>query len=383
VCINCTTADRLCDYPKAGGSPTARTTNANSSASGVIPPSNGTSGPLEKTPTNDGGSTESNASPKSSPVNVLHLELFSNFSAGTLFIPDAPEEIKSLADRFIVQTSLSTPYLLYAMMALSARQLAVTGQSERRELYRLQAIELQNYAISSFSSFSAPPAPAVTKDDAVSMLLFSSCIARHSLADVLVNAKQCKDLDSFLDRYVEYARVHRGVATVYMQYAHFIQDSELLPLSRWANKRLLADDEEFRCGQETASIRALLTSSSQLDAVDVHECMEALKSLQTSLSQIHSGKDSPGNSNWLHNTFNWNLLVPQRYNELLVERRPEAIAILAYYFVLLHHGRHAWQVGDCGAWLLNRAVEYLGPEWESWLAWPRAAVAKDSEAEME
>ena len=58
-------------------------------------------------------------------------------------------------------------------------------------------------------------------------------------------------------------------------------------------------------------------------------------------------------------------------------RRPEALAVLVYYALLLHYGRSLWQVGDAGAYMLRVIAEHLGPEWDAWLEYPRERMAGD------
>jgi hypothetical protein len=264
------------------------------------------------------------------------------------------------------------------MLALSARHLAVEGDAERRELFHVQAIELQNAAISLFNAMAAQRQKVAEMDDAVAMLLFSSCISRHSITDVLATGKQSADLDSFLDRYLHYVQVQYGVTAIYHQYQDMIEGSDLGPLSKWAIKDLYATDEELQKGEETASIRGLLASSTSLSAEDLKAYMNALSPLQRALSQINAkSEDRSREQNWLHLAFNWILLVEEAYRELLRRRLPEAVAVLAHYFVLLHHSRHTWQIGDCGARLLRLAVAHLGDQWTTWIAWPQAAVARD------
>jgi hypothetical protein len=69
--------------------------------------------------------------------------------------------------------------------------------------------------------------------------------------------------------------------------------------------------------------------------------------------------------------------VPQAFTGLLTQRRPEAIAIMGYWALLLHYSRSLWHVADSGSHLLNSISGYLGKDWEPWLAWPVSVLAAD------
>jgi len=67
------------------------------------------------------------------------------------------------------------------------------------------------------------------------------------------------------------------------------------------------------------------------------------------------------------------MLVSQRFVDLLVLRRPEALIILAYYGVALHTC-NLWIIGDTGKDIVNAVNNYLAPRWDSWLRWPCESV---------
>lgn len=64
------------------------------------------------------------------------------------------------------------------------------------------------------------------------------------------------------------------------------------------------------------------------------------------------------------------------FNELLVQKRPEALAILAHYAILLHWSRQLWVIKDGGEFLIKAIVKYLGSYWEPWMAYPLSVIAE-------
>jgi len=51
------------------------------------------------------------------------------------------------------------------------------------------------------------------------------------------------------------------------------------------------------------------------------------------------------------------------------------LVVLAYYAILLHFGRHLWQVGDAGRYIFAVIERHLGSPWETWLSHPRAVLS--------
>lgn len=62
------------------------------------------------------------------------------------------------------------------------------------------------------------------------------------------------------------------------------------------------------------------------------------------------------------------------FTELLDQRKPEALVVIAYFSILLHCRRAFWAVGEAGRFLLAAIEEYLGEEWAGWLAVPKEIV---------
>jgi hypothetical protein len=65
------------------------------------------------------------------------------------------------------------------------------------------------------------------------------------------------------------------------------------------------------------------------------------------------------------------MLASPDFTSLLSAKKPEALVLLSYYALLLHHGRGLWQVGDTGTYLMDLIVDYLPSEWHFWLEYPR------------
>lgn len=70
----------------------------------------------------------------------------------------------------------------------------------------------------------------------------------------------------------------------------------------------------------------------------------------------------------------WPVTIPVGYIELLAQRRPEALVVLAHWAVLLIHHRELWFVGNSGVFIIESVSKHLGRYWEPWLEWPRSQL---------
>jgi hypothetical protein len=66
----------------------------------------------------------------------------------------------------------------------------------------------------------------------------------------------------------------------------------------------------------------------------------------------------------------WPVLISFEFLQMLRQRRPEALVILAHWAVFLHYHRDFWVFGDSGRFLLESTRKYLGTYWDDWMAWP-------------
>jgi hypothetical protein len=66
----------------------------------------------------------------------------------------------------------------------------------------------------------------------------------------------------------------------------------------------------------------------------------------------------------------WPGTVSPAYMQLLQERRPEALVILAYYSVLLHQVPDCWYFRGLAQRLLISTYECLSPDYRIWIKWP-------------
>ncbi|GKT60619.1 C6 finger domain-containing protein [Colletotrichum tofieldiae] len=294
-------------------------------------------------------------------VNMGHMKLLLHFSLA-LAVPELEETFRERNTELTLRTGVESPYLMHEVLALSARHMSIL-EPENASEYLDHAVQLQTRAISLFNTQKVH----INESTCVSLVLFSSILGRHLCIDAL--AFRGPDLEAFLDCYVNFARIRRGVRTIVSRAWPLLKNSELCSLVSWG----LGLSRLRSVGQDCNGILDLLAASSSLPPGSKETCIAAMEMLQIAIDDT-STRVYFGRKHQIQIIFSWSLLVSEDFTEMLAERSPEAIAVLAHYAAVLHMARDLWQIGDSGTYLLNAICQYLGADWEDWLAWPRSVV---------
>ncbi|KAL3442963.1 hypothetical protein BJX65DRAFT_320994 [Aspergillus insuetus] len=341
TCLLCTMSNRDCSYAsEAKPSPQASSL-----------PTRGTSSPASSP---ENGSEE---------INLKHMELLIHLTT--------TNEMFNLGDdigpyptgiAFALKRSLGSPYLMYASLAFSARHLAYL-HPERSPEFMHQAVTLQNRALALFKVDKLQ----VDKSNCVAILLFSAVVGHHLLADTLMERSQ-DGLSGFLECYVHCARTHRGLHTIMMTAQPLLMKTELEPVLSRSISFTSQDPKGMQCQTlRDWIIRAYSTTEGEREA-----CLCAIKYLQLGFDAL--SPSSEDHSMRYQMLFLWSVLVPPEFISKLAAKQPFALVVLAYYALLLHHGRHMWQVGEAGEYLFGLIEGYLGSPFVDWLEYPRTGI---------
>jgi hypothetical protein len=262
-----------------------------------------------------------------------------------------------------IDYALNAPYLMDVLLALSALHLGHL-HPERAEYYHHQATELQTRALVLFNS----EKDDISESNCLPKFLFSAFIGLHVLSDTLTRHRD--NFSVFLDSFVDYLHLHRGVRAVIGSQWEVIEKQGLKAFSEVT----AAVRQQTTAGEETQELNRLLDSA-DLGPATMTACKTALECLQMSMNLYRFLGEPPGRR--IHATMAWPVLVPLEYVKILKQRRPEALVILAYYGVMMHRSREFWILNDAGRWLIDSITAHLGDYWEEWLLWPNRVLAEE------
>jgi hypothetical protein len=253
----------------------------------------------------------------------------------------------------------NAPYLLHALLAFSAQHLAHL-QPEKATHYLHPAVSLQTRAISLFNSTWTN----VDESNCVAVLLFSSVLGHHLLAETL-RRRDPGDLDTFIEHYVQCTNMHRGIFVIAESAWPLLMESELEPILSMSHSFTSGEP----VGDECQPLHDLVDTSLNLTKGEKVATRVAIDYLQIGFDASNTLRKSNHNRHQM--IYSWTMLVPPEVTNMLARKQPEALILLAYYAVLLHRGKTLWQVGDTGAFIFELIASYLGPEWSLYLEYPR------------
>jgi len=262
---------------------------------------------------------------------------------------------------------------MYETLAISAFHLGVKHPS-KSNLYLEESTALQAKALSLFNSSN----PTVQQDNLIPAFLFSALLGLHFFCETF--STPSPDLNIFLDRLVQSIRLLRGIRALIGDSWEVIRNSDIRCLLQADDWPTINRNDEVT--QAFDDLRITFSQSHTISAFESKVYCEAIAGL---LSVYNSQPQDiiSGVSPNPRIVTAWPIQISAEYTELLNERKPEALIVMAYFSILLHGRSTFWAVGDAGTFLLNAIEGYLGEEWIKWLVVPKKIVRHPSvEREM-
>lgn len=264
----------------------------------------------------------------------------------------------------VMNVALREPYVMHSILALSAHHLS-SFRPQQHSFYHNLAMQLQTQALSLFNSIDV----GLLGDSAekrVPVFVFSSVLGIHALCDVL--SHRDPDFDSAMDRFISYISLHRGMHTVMDGYWDKIRKTEL---------KIIFDDLVPQWFQATSEGR------------ECDDILEKLKSASLDPEELQSAEHAAGLVQWVFDAkpmqesrayvlCSWVAMLGRPFVRMLEARRPEAFAILAYYFLAMHYCRGVWMMKGAGQHFLTLLADHFrGGEWYAWVE-PPYQMLRDS-----
>ncbi|USP81329.1 hypothetical protein yc1106_08603 [Curvularia clavata] len=198
----------------------------------------------------------------------------------------------------------------------------------------------------------------VTPSNCVPMFMYTSVLGLHALADAVKGLRT--DEEGFLDNFIMYLNLHRGVRAVTQQFWDVLKQSRLSPALNSAEVAMgAANSNNQDRASSVASLLYRLLDHSDMGIDSKTACRDAVAHLQKVYETQPQGEGSCeeklGGSDLI---WAWPVLLSAAFTELLVKRQSEALVILCHYAVLLHERRGVWLVGNAGSY------------WRRWLELP-------------
>lgn len=296
-------------------------------------------------------------------LKVEELELLHHYTTETCFtLSDRPES-QRLWQKAVPQEAFSNQFLMRGILAISALHLS-SVRPGKGEYFNIIAEKHQNLALGSFRN-------------AISSISRENCNAFFALSSLVV--------------VYAFASLHpsRGIATAGTE--HIFPES--LSLIRGVNSilqtvwpwilagslgGLVEDRLEARSCSELPEVMEIqlgqlysLCGETSLDPDWEDALKHAIAELRSCYAKFYSKRASRCE---VSIAFVWPVVLRPTFVASLQALKPEALVVLAFYCVVLHHLDEYWWMEGRGRYILNTICLSLDKEWLDWVRWPRAVV---------
>ncbi|KAE9362929.1 hypothetical protein N431DRAFT_390396 [Stipitochalara longipes BDJ] len=250
--------------------------------------------------------------------------------------------------------------LLHAIMAITALHLSKL-HPEESESHLLLAVHHQNLALplirSELQSINEENCHAVY---ACGHLVIKYAFASSKSLEAQIFSPGTGEISEFLP-------LVRGAFSVASHTLDWLLAGPLGP----SMERPRDENPDFALNPEDASFARLLPVLRAGGNEEGEACCEALNMLRKLLAMAATPDQTIAVKTLV---LSWPAQVSQRYIELMSERQPEALVVLAHYCIMLKMIDSFWFMKGCAAMLLEQCRRDLRKEWHPHIEWPMSVV---------
>ena len=278
-------------------------------------------------------------------------------------------EAQALWQTHAIKLSLKHEFLLRGILAVSAFHLAYL-HPERKGEYEFIGTRHQSLGLAGFQETLAH----VDETNCHALFAFSCLLI------VLAFASSAKEKsEDFTNDVLHWFYLLRGANIVLNMHHDTIRCSFLKPLlDEMGHMENIAPHRFPDTDQITKLFR--VCSSEEHDKETTQAVDSAIHSLLSTFIQA-SVLRTRGEGTVL-TTFNWPINLPPRFLDLLSEKQPEAMVILAHYCVLIRWGEavkeDTWFIAGWARYMLETITESVPDVWQEQLAWPTMMITSEA-----
>ncbi|KAK4222594.1 hypothetical protein QBC38DRAFT_489471 [Podospora fimiseda] len=291
---------------------------------------------------------------------LVHLELLNHFQ--THVLKSLGLEKMSEITALTMNEAFATPFLMDQLLAISAAHKSTLPDTGRQKYYRTEATRLQTRALAQFNETPA----TMSAENPMPIFLYSTFLGQHVLYDTLHQiSSHAGDMEALLDKMAQCLSIHHGIAQIA---GHSWEELvPRLPSDFEAHKERHCETTDLANNPDSECYGLMqLLRKTQMDESSIHACCTAVERLQQLINAQESG---------INLVQEWPVRVPNDFINLVKQGRPESLAVLAHYSVLLHQARDSWVIGNAGGFLIQLICSHLGENWAAWLEWPLSCIS--------
>jgi hypothetical protein len=290
------------------------------------------------------------------------MELLLHWSKSTSNTITRDPELKVMWRDEVPRIGLSHGYVLQAMLSLSALHLALLNP-HKRNLYTSAAESLQNAAIKDVASIMGN----VTEENCTALFIFSGLNWIYALATPL----KPNSLPPYgvTERSVDFVIQLRGILSIILRAWPWLVSKNIGTVLRFPSQMQYPISEIPPADKHLAHLDGLISSSLKdtEKETDIPTYTLVLNALKHMFLMYHN---APNHACILPIVFAWPATLPERYVELLGKREPPALALFAFWAVLLREAEWTWWIDSWAVHFVERIYDALDLERRLWIWWP-------------
>ncbi|KAF5003632.1 hypothetical protein FDECE_9838 [Fusarium decemcellulare] len=288
---------------------------------------------------------------------LTDLELMHHYTSTAFMTLPRAAELQHVWQVEIPKLALSHVFLLHQVLSVSAYHLAYLHPD--RPSLPICGSQHQNKAVVGLRSAVA----TISEENCPEIFVTSSMLYISAFASFSSQRGEQPRIDDLLDVFT----LVQGMSDILNSYTEALNASRISDLFI----RGTASDE-------SPVLTAMVEHLRQFKIPDKFEseaalCQESIASAITWTENCITTTHVPD----LRIAMSWSLSLSAEFMDLVRQRHPVALGILAHYCVVLHHaGLAHWFLGGWGRPVLLDIYGSLDPEWRCLVEWPMAATER-------
>ncbi|PYH99912.1 Zn(II)2Cys6 transcription factor [Aspergillus ellipticus CBS 707.79] len=291
-------------------------------------------------------------------LNIQDLELMMQWCTTTYRSVSRNCSVEGIWQGIVPREAMRHPFLMHGILALSALHLAFSSPpGSTRDDYIRTAQTHQSQAVAGLSKATG----SLDRSNCNAAFALSSIMVVFSFALPITATHTTSPHAGALDELFEIFRFTRGSVDVQGEIIDWVADGEFSPLLEYDNSQPKMPDTSRLAIMSLSRMNATLAGRDAAHEKDTYDT--TIRYLGYSLDKLARGGET------MIIAFQWIFQIPPRYLDLLRERQPFALVILAHYAVIIHSLRGHWWMGEWGARLIREIGQHLGADWRDSISW--------------
>lgn len=279
---------------------------------------------------------------------IADLELLHHFTTSTYRTLPRATEVEETWQIAVPKLAFTHVFLMHQVLAIAGFHLAYLHPHDSTT-YALQASQHQNRGISGIRLVLS----SVTAENCHALFAASSLLCIGVFASFSIQDKPT------VDSIVDFFSLVRGTSQILNTTQDTLRDGPLGSL-------FIFSAPPSRCERLDDVVAELERFSANLGEIDLPEVKDAVACMITSIRRAKESSTDPGSRIMM----TWPIHLPENYVVLLRQRDPGALAVLAFYCVVLQLSESAcWYVRGWEGSVLDDIRMSIAPPWEAAVGW--------------